>query len=524
MPLTFSISVGTQIESTRKYNVYDVILDLPNNTQKLISPKDVRDAFLSAWSNASFKQTKGKGGKEYIGIDSNNPEDRDIKKKIYIGKRNYLGSDVMTNYFLSDDNDTDIYINNMKPDSHLTQSTRITILCGTDSELYKDSTYIEAKPEGEDISLIFFNKGPINVKSENDRVYINYIGFPTVAETASASESGELDGSILKFHGTNITDGYLEWGRPEFNEITIGSEESIINIYGSPSVYVNNYPLEFIEDTPVGATVGGINKGDTFASMSFMNENKEYQNWPIVEVIRKLLYPPSPPELFIELLNLDTGYEYFPTGVTSSSYITYSVMNYTNNTVTYSIISSTGSIVEDETLLSIVGITVSIDLFNNDTGTFPIGLSANNGEYWNISTASIWFVNPIIYGFSSNDISFTHSDIGTYVGTLINDVGIDNRLLWPYLGPDQELLLPITGEGYMYILMPSEYPTFSIIKDPNGFTIHDYNLPESSSFTYSSTPITPVGANDISPEASWVVYKTLLYCEYSGSEEFKITY
>jgi hypothetical protein len=72
--------------------------------------------------------------------------------------------------------------------------------------------------------------------------------------------------------------------------------------------------------------------------------------------------------------------------------------------------------------------------------------------------------------------------------------------------------------------MPSEYPTFSIIKDPNGFTIHDYNLPESSSFTYSSTPITPVGANDISPEASWVVYKTLLYCEYSGSEEFKITY
>ena len=152
MPLTYSINVGTQVESLKKQDINSVLLDLPDNTQKMISPKDVRDAFLTSWSSSAFKQTIGNAGIEYIGIDSGNPSDRDIKQKIYIGKRNYAGLDIMNNYLLNDPN-IDIYINNTKPDSSLTQSTTIVILSGTDSLLYEKAPYIESYVDDSEISL-----------------------------------------------------------------------------------------------------------------------------------------------------------------------------------------------------------------------------------------------------------------------------------------------------------------------------------------------------------------------------------
>ena len=85
MPATYSINVGTSTEALRKQDINSVLLDLPDNTQKLISPKDVRDAFLTSWANSAFKQTIGQANIEYLGIDSGNPSDRDIKQKIFIG-------------------------------------------------------------------------------------------------------------------------------------------------------------------------------------------------------------------------------------------------------------------------------------------------------------------------------------------------------------------------------------------------------------------------------------------------------
>ena len=41
MPTTYSINVGTVIEATRKTDIFKVLQDLPDNTQKLISPRDV---------------------------------------------------------------------------------------------------------------------------------------------------------------------------------------------------------------------------------------------------------------------------------------------------------------------------------------------------------------------------------------------------------------------------------------------------------------------------------------------------
>ena len=112
MSATYSISVGGPTEASRKQDINSVLLDLPDNTQKLISPRDVRDAFVTTWATSAFKQTIGQGTVEYLGIDSGNPSNRDIKQKIFIGKRNYAGVDIMTNTLLNNTSN-DIYIYNV---------------------------------------------------------------------------------------------------------------------------------------------------------------------------------------------------------------------------------------------------------------------------------------------------------------------------------------------------------------------------------------------------------------------------
>jgi len=77
MPATYSINVGTQLEAYRKPDIISVLKDIPDNTHKLISPKDIRDAFLSTWANSPFKQTKNISGIEYIGVDSGKEKDNE---------------------------------------------------------------------------------------------------------------------------------------------------------------------------------------------------------------------------------------------------------------------------------------------------------------------------------------------------------------------------------------------------------------------------------------------------------------
>jgi hypothetical protein len=145
MPSTYSINVGQVTESTRKPDIFTVLGDLPNNTQKLISPRDVRDAFLTTWANSSFRITTGAtySSEEYIGIDSGNPEDRDIKQRILIGKRSFGNLDIM-NSSLMNNSDADIFLYNTKSDSLTQSSTKVAILSGTDSTLHTYAPYLES--------------------------------------------------------------------------------------------------------------------------------------------------------------------------------------------------------------------------------------------------------------------------------------------------------------------------------------------------------------------------------------------
>jgi hypothetical protein len=521
MPATYSINVGTPTEALRKQDINSVLLDLPDNTQKLISPKDVRDAFLSAWATSAFKQTIGQASIEYLGIDSGNPSNRDIKEKILIGKRNHGGLDVMNNSLLTNTNN-DIYIYNTKPDSSATQSTKVVILAGTNSILHTNAPYIQSNSINSntalDLNLVnpSLFSGPINVFSNTGRVAINGITFPTVAETSASASNGR----ILKYSGS-YPNGVLRWAEPTVSIANIGTIGLPTNIYGSPS-NVNGYSLEFVDNSIVPQTIGGVFQGSSFSAGSYNG-----QNWPLSEVIRKILYPYVPPTLSLSVTT--GGVDYFSTGITSSALFSYSITRYSNiissydiSGTTYSGLSFSGSVGSQ------LNATFSSNIYSNTSGTQSYVLSARDNPFLltfsHSATASVRFVHPSFYGFSLTNIDFTPSAgvlRATQLGNYINSA---NRLVVPYLGPSQSVSLPYIGGGYVYFVYPHSYPLLSKIKDPNGFIIHDSSNLTYSAFTYSVS-VTPTGGNNLaSPPPQWKIYKTIGTCSYTGSGNFEFIF
>lgn len=510
MAATYSINVGQPTEALRNQDINSALLLLPDNTQKLISPKDVRDAFLTSWATSAFKQTIGQAGIEYLGIDSGNPSNRDIKEKIFIGKRSYAGRDVMDNTLLND-LDNDIYIYNTKDDVS-NQNTKIVILSGTDSALHTYAPSIESNiiNSGQALSLDFKNpslySGPINIYSNTGRVAINNIMFPTVAETAASASNG----LILKYSGT-YPNGVLKWSDMSVNIATIGSADTVTNIYGSPS-NVNGYSLEFVDDTIVPETIGGIEIGSSFSAGSFNS-----QNWPLSEVIRKLLYPYVAPALSLNINSgiLTTGLTYAVSFESIVYRYSYPIYEYEITGTTYSGFSYSGA----------VGTSVS-NIFTysiySDTATDQdFVLNARDDDYLltfsHSYTASVSFVHPSFYGFSNTDIGID----GTLLGTFMNSA---NRCAIQYAA-SQSVSLSYDGDGYIYFVVPFTYGLLTMIKDPNGFIIHDSNYLEYSSFTYSDSSITPIGAINL-PTTTPVyrIYKTIGTCSYVGGGYFEFIF
>jgi hypothetical protein len=517
MSATYSINVGGPTEALRKQDINSVLLDLPDNTQKLISPKDVRDAFVTAWANSAFKQTVGQANIEYLGIDSGNPSNRDIKEKIFIGKRSYAGLDIMTNTLLNNGS-SDIYIYNTKPDSYLTQSTSIVILAGTNSFLHEKAPYIKSDVittnNGSALTLEFtnpsLNGGPVNILSSTGRVSVNGILFPTLSETSASASNGK----ILKYSGT-YPNGVLKWSNPDVSISSIGTPTTPMNIYGSP-VNVNGYSLEFVNNSIVPQTIGGVTIGSSFSAGSFNG-----QNWPLSEVIRKILYPYVPPTLS---LSISTPVLYLSTGLTYSSIFTTNICRYSNIVYDYKVTGPSGNLVSGLSFSGAVGSctssTFSSNVYSNTAGTQSYILSARDDQYLmtysHSATASIVFTDPIFYGFSSTNVT-----TGSQLGTFMNSA---NRYVYPYTGTSQSMSLMYSGSGYLYFVVPSTFPLLSKIKDVNGFIMHDSDNLSISSFTYSAN-ITPVGGNSLpTPVPNWRIYKTVATCSYVGTGSFEFIF
>ena len=537
MPATYSINIGTEYEASRLPDILSVLKNIPDNTHKLISPKDVRDAFLSTWANSPIKQTTTTTGIEYIGIDSGNPANRDIKQKIFLGKRNFGGGDILNSSLLSNQNN-DIYIFNTKPDSVTQSNTRIAILSGTISSLYTQAPYIESNSDGSKFDFEFRNpslsNGSINIYSSTGRVSINGITFPTAAESSASASNGK----VLRYYGT-YPNGSLRWDNTNVSIANIGSPGTPTNLYGS-TVSVNGYPLEFINDGVVNTKVGGIPIGSSFSSNSFFN-GSTYQNWPIVEVLRNLLYPYTPPIInliatnnsslnsFAEVgttVSVTLGYDMSIYPRTDNEYISdYYITSYEPSPIGTTLypkntpycglsfstqlpgttFSGSVNLIKYRETYGTVSFAFNVtDVPGITASSYPFGFSHS-------ATASFSYVYPVFYGFTSSIIDTNNSSFSNGVKTI-------TKLLKPYPGLSNSISFNTNGDGYFYFCYPTAYfSDVKTIKDPNGFILYNGDL-SLSTFTYS----TKSNGNYINP-TTYTIWRTTGTCSYSqsGTFEFK---
>jgi hypothetical protein len=508
MSATFSINIGTIIESTRKADIFGALSDIQDNTQKLISPKDVRDAILTTWSNTPFKVTipNSLSGFEYIGIDSSNPNNRDIKQKILLGKRSYGGLDIMSNNLIN--SDTDIFIYNTKIDSLSQSSTKVSILAGTDSTLYSYAPYIESYSSLNKIDLNVVNpssNGGINILSQTGRVSINGVIFPTIAETAATAS----DGMILRYHGT-YPKGQFKWEIPTISYTVIGSDDYPTEIVGSP-VNVNGYSLEFVDTNLVTATMGGIPLGFSFSENSFANDQGGFQNWPVTEVLRKLLYPYTLPFYELESTNVVTNTIYAEVGKVSPIRLDYHMITYakggTSDTAYYKITDDANAIIPGGTGSFPIGTSVQSNLTITSTSnviadknwTLSLSDSGLTQSFSYSITTTVHFINPIIYGFTTS--------------TTVNVSTGLSKSIQPYPGADNSVTLSYDGKGYLHFMYDTTFAPLKMIKDPNGFIIFDVDYPQYSAFTQSTGAIT-----DYSSNGSFIKWRTKEICSYPGGD------
>ena len=557
MSTTYSIHVGTITEALKQEDIYKSLQDLPDNVQKKIHPKNIRNAIFTSWASSAFKLTTPDAiSTEYIGIDSSNPSNRDIKKKILIGKRSVGNLDVMSDVLLNN-SDADIFFFNTKPDTDSQSQTKISILAGTDSNLYYSAPFISANysTASNTIHMGLINPslagGNINIYSETGRVGINAVAFPTVAETLATASTGK----ILKYYGT-YPNGFLRWASPEITTSVIGATGIPTYIYGSSS-YVNGYPLEFIVNGQiVPNTIGGISQGDTFDGLSYYSPiTATFQNWPLVEVLRKLLYPYVQPELSLSATNTYLGTTYAEVGTTPSIDLNLTIKTYAresneyirdyyvSNSATWSNpIAGPGGYSFSSIPGSTLNWTISGTTFSSSISTIDYVLSVSNQwqapyGYSYSATASINFISPLVGAFAAtsslnfsivDDPSWTplqlaQETLNRYESTKViikgQTVSNDKKII-PYTG-SQSVMLDIDGSGYLYFVYPTNWGTVSQIKDSNGFVVHDSSNLTWSSFTYSI----PVSITfSYADYGNYFIYRTKNICAYSGSGKFEFIF
>lgn len=389
-----------------------VLENLKDNEDHYIIPKYMRDMFISLWDSTVFKPTYAAGSNiEYIGIDSGLADDtlqkpgRDLElNKILIGKRSYSGTysytashDTMSNSLIS--SDIDIYFTNTRLDIEDQRSTRVVLLAGIDTNLYRTAPYLQSQVVSvssttQSLSFdIVNNGGNIGFKSQgidlfgNDvniggNVSINNIIFPTIATSSGVSPTGK---SLVERNGE------LTWEKIKFPDRNfIGITGSMINIHGTP-VNLNGYSLEFTDSRPIPIKIGDMNLGATFNKMS------------IADVLRKMIYPYLAPSCEIKMDN-STGY--VEVGSYPDIRLSYSITKRTAPTLptkftnmipgTYPPIKTIG-----QTTVTGFARGVVISPVTATTTTFTV--KVNDGTASNTASTSITGIYPYFYGFTASN-------------------------------------------------------------------------------------------------------------------------
>lgn len=467
--LNYSINNSTNIK-TNSYDLSyisyreELLTNLKDNTNYLIQPKPIRDAILSIWSNTMFKETRV-DNVNYIGIDTLNPDNRDSKYNIFLGKRSYSGT---SSYQDSDDilddnllNNSDIYFFNTKDDLEEQDTTKLSFLSGIDTFLYPNAPYISSQyiTNLNTLSMNVVNKEIINLNSEN-YTYINGIRFPKVSQ----SNGSDIDNKLLIY---DINDSVLKWG--DYNTFlnNVGVIGSEFNFYGD--VNINDYNLEFTDNRKVPVDIGGIKQNDTFGSNS------------ISEMLKRIIYQNQKPTASIRFLPpFNNGVA--EVGTNPSPIIEYTIVKKSLPTITTILSNMNPSFyppISNPSYKTVIEQSNAIVISPINTTSQNYKITVSDSIVESTDEISLKGVYPFFYGMGN--ISIINNSSLSFLSKLVED--------------ESNKSIIFNNEGIIYFLYPLEYGLLSNILDGDNNSIsYNYEI-----ITYSS------------PEGYWASKQYYLY-------------
>ena len=455
MALTFSLYDGTDkqtvvypINGSGSAVIDSSLLDLfKDNDNRFVTEASIRTGILSLVSSYVFKETGN-----YIGLDSLNPDYRDfytvttgasnswIKPKFYFGKKSYSGtysySDPQTVSIMNDTllgGDSDIFFYNTKSDDVDNRRTRIRLLSGVGISNFGSHPFIQSQiiESGltDSLSFDFINNlGDINVKSDLGTVSINGVGLLDIISLGSTPS----DNKVLLYDN-----GYLNWGDITYPSTdNIGSTGSLTNIIGDPVLF-NGYSPTLTDSGWVPFSINDVSIGSTFS------------NFPVGELLKRLIYPYLPPSSSIRLLPpYETGFV--------------EVGNFPTPTLEFTInkkSNDTGVTVLDNMIPGAYPQIIS-NGYSSETSTSngivlsPIGatqtnftITVNDGFSQSSSSVSLRGIYPYFFGRSSL--------------TNITNIGLSS--LTKLVEPKGDKIVDLSGSGNFYFIFDKDYGTLSNI-------------------------------------------------------------
>jgi hypothetical protein len=455
-----TVQEGDSFEIANNTALNSFLQRLKDNTDGFIEPKPIRDAMITAWANNAFKETYV-GSKRYIGIDTLNPSkpNKDLKLKMLFGKRSFDNVDILDETLIS--NDTDIYFFNTKEDLEDQNTTKLSFLAGTDSDLYADAPYISSQfiSDVEALSMSIVANDSISFKSDSNTT-VNNIKFPNTED----SESEDINNKILIY---NNSSNELDWGNFVVTLDNIGDEDEELNMLGR--VNVNGFPLDFTDDRKLPVNIGGLIQGETFGANS------------ISELLKRIVYPNQAPDGSLEMLPpFDKGFA--EVGTFPNPKIQYTIVKKTNPTVGTILRNMNPSFYEPiggipyKTIVDIADAIV-ISPITTTTQTYTIEVS--DGTSTSTDSVSIKGVYPYFFGVG-NPPNISNSNL-SFLSKIVEDKGSKT--------------IEFIGEGKIFLLYPIEYGELDNVEDKDGNVINT----DMQTISYSS------------PEGYWASKEYYLY-------------
>jgi len=437
----------------------DLLFPLLDNEEKLINPIALRNAILSLWTSVPFKETISTlATNSYIGVDTLDPTDNDLKRTIFIGKRSFSGTysydnshDIMAFGGVTSstllDSEVDIFLYNTKSDVVSNTITRMSILSGKKPSLYSNAPFIQSQRVSgvtESVSIDFVARsGNVTIGNIVDTLNtatgsFNLNGIPLPNIDINVNGDGTYSNAALDSNIWFWRDGKVVWDELTLPPLdTIGVTGSEIQIFGTP-VNVNGYSLELDDDRYMPMTIGGLPMGNSFNNIS------------ISEVLRGMLYTYLGP-----LCTISVDQQYYEVGTYPTPTLTYTITKRTENTLPTGLTNMIPGVYPQITTdgqTTITGTSSGIVISPIDTSLTLFTITVGDGTTTSTASVSVQGIYPYFYGFSNIDV-------------------IDNNTLnslTKMVEYKSDKIIDISGSGNYYFVYDSSYGPLTEILDDYG--------------------------------------------------------